>query len=374
MSKTYEDAKKFAGQFLLPYSAETDVKGVFPKESFQKMGENGYFKLLIPQEKGGLGKDIRDHADVCMAFSESSATAGLCYMMHNVALMCVLNYGSEKLKAEICADIIENKRFLALAYSEFGTGTHFYLPEIKARAEGDKFVFNGVKSMVTSAENASYYLVLAPSDQGGIDNWIFPLDTKGLSFQLELWDGLGMRGNASCPMKLDNAVLDAFYRIGSEGSGMEQVLSVVAPYFIIGLASVYTGICLNLLEITAEYSKKRVYPDGRALCGIETVQVHLAGIYTKASAAKSLTLEAAGAAAAGDADALAKILAARISASESAIECGRLAMRVGGGKAYNKGIATERLLRDSFAGQIMAPSVDVLNVWLGKALTGQAVP
>jgi alkylation response protein AidB-like acyl-CoA dehydrogenase len=374
MSKTYEDAKKFAAQFIQPYSAETDEKAVFPKESFRKMGEHGYFRLLIPQEKGGLGKNIQDHADVCMAFSESSATAGLCYMMHNVALMCVLNYGSAELKAKICGDIIDNKRFMALAYSEFGTGTHFYIPEVKARAKGNKVVFNGVKSMVTSAEDASYYLVLAPSDQGGINNWIFPLETKGVTFQLELWNGLGMRGNASCPMKLDNAELDALYRIGAEGSGLEQVLSVVAPYFILGLASVYTGICLNLLEVTADYSQKRKYPDGQALCGIETVQIHLAGIYTKTLAAKSLTLEAARAAMAGDADVLAKILAARISASESAIECARIAMRVGGGKAYNKGIATERLLRDAFAGQIMAPSVDVLNIWLGKALTGQPIP
>ena len=30
----------------------------------------------------------------------------------------------------------------------------------------------------------------------------------------------------------------------------------------------------------------------------------------------------------------------------------------------------ERLLRDSYAGQIMAPSVDVLILWLGRALLG----
>ena len=45
-------------------------------------------------------------------------------------------------------------------------------------------------------------------------------------------------------------------------------------------------------------------------------------------------------------------------------------MRVGGGKAYNKAGCMERLLRDAYAGQIMAPSADVLTVWLGKAITG----
>lgn len=43
---------------------------------------------------------------------------------------------------------------------------------------------NFLKSMVTSAEYASYYLVLTPSDvEIGIDNWVFPLEAKGLEFK-----------------------------------------------------------------------------------------------------------------------------------------------------------------------------------------------
>ena len=56
-------------------------------------------------------------------------------MMHNVALMCVLTHGSDELKKKIFTDIAENGKYLALAYSEFGTGTHFYKPEIQAESE-----------------------------------------------------------------------------------------------------------------------------------------------------------------------------------------------------------------------------------------------
>ena len=89
-----------------------------------------------------------------------------------------------------------------------------------------------------------------------------------------------------------------------------------------------------------------------------------------ANAAKQTARDAAKAGANQEADALLKILSARIFASESAIECSRLAMRVGGGKAYNKMGNFERILRDSYASQIMAPSVDVLITWLGKSLVG----
>ena len=180
-----------------------------------------------------------------------------------------------------------------------------------------------------------------------------------------------MKGNVSCPMKLNNLKLDEVNRIGEEGSGEEQVFNVVAPYFILGLASVYTGLNLRLSEVTNEYALKRSYPDGSNLANIETVQTHLAKIYTNAMSAKALTELAANSLVAGEADAVAKIIAARVCGIENAIESSTLAMRVGGGKTYNRGSEIQRLMRDAYAGQIMAPSLDILNVWLGRAITGQ---
>lgn len=375
MNNVYQEGKSFAQSYILPYTELVDKESKFPEESFKRLGEQGFLKLLIPKEYGGLGKGLEEHAQAILAFAETCATTALCYMMHNTALMCVLTYGSDELKQRVFTDIVDNGTFMALAYSEFGTGTHFYIPETTAEVHGDKTTFNGRKSMVTSATFASYYLILAPSvEEGKINNWVIPLESEGLSFDMSQWNGLGMRGNSSCPMNMDNVTLDSSYRIGPEGSGAEQVFNVVAPFFVTGLAAVYSGLAMHMYEVSSNHAVDRQYPDGSTLANIETVQVHIGNIYKQAAAAKALTLEAARAGAEGEADALAKILAARIVAAEAAIECGRLAMRVGGGKAYNKFLPTERLLRDAYAGQIMAPSVDVLAVWLGKALTGQQIP
>lgn len=375
MNHVYQEGKAFAKSCIEPYTDRTDKESKFPEESFKKLGEQGFLKLLIPVEYGGFGKGLEEHAQACLAFAETCATTALCYMMHNVAVMCLVTHGSDEQKQRIFADIIKNGKYMALAYSEFGTGTHFYMPEMIAEVNGDQTTFTGKKSMVTSASYASYYLVLAPSaEEGKINNWVFPLEAKGLSFELSEWQGLGMRGNSSCPMDIDHVTLDSSFRIGAEGSGEEQVFQVVAPFFITGLGAVYSGTAMHMFEIAGGHAANRKYPDGRALSHIETVQVHIGNIYKQASAAKAITMEAARAGANGEADALAKILSARIFASEAAVECGRLAMRVGGGKAYNKALPLERLLRDAYAGQIMAPSADVLSVWLGKALTGQMIP
>jgi alkylation response protein AidB-like acyl-CoA dehydrogenase len=375
MNNVYQEGKDFAKTYILPYTEMTDNESKFPEESFKKLSETGFLKLLIPEEYGGLGKGLEEHAQACLAFAETCSTTALCYMMHNVAVMCVLTHGSDELKKRIFADIVENGKFMALAYSEFGTGTHFYVSGMSTVVDGEFTTFNGKKSMVTSATYASYYLVLSPSvEEGKINNWVFPLETKGLSFEMSNWNGLGMRGNSSCPMNIDNVTLDSSYRIGAEGSGEEQVHNVVATFFVTGLGAIYSGTAMHMFEVASKHAVDRTYPDGSKLSNIETIQVHIGNIYKNAAAAKAIALEAARAGANGEEEALAKILAARIFASEAAIECGRIAMRVGGGKAYNKALPTERLLRDAYAGQIMAPSADVLTIWLGKALTGQMIP
>ena len=63
-----------------------------------------------------------------------------------------------------------------------------------------------------------------------------------------------------------------------------------------------------------------------------------------------------------DADALAQIISARLNASDMAVEVCHKAMKIGGGTAYAKRITIERLLRDAYAAQVMAPSTDVFVI------------
>ncbi|WP_125980058.1 acyl-CoA dehydrogenase family protein [Loigolactobacillus iwatensis] len=376
MKNYYDETKKFSKKHVAPFSVKTDQEITFPTETFKALGDAGYLGLLVPEKFGGQGKGLQEHAQVVMALAEDNPSAGLCYMMHNVALKCIIDNADETLVKKICEDVINNHVFLALAYSEFGTGVHFYKPELKATKEGQATILNGKKSMVTSATHASYYLVLAPSVEkaGDINNWVVPVDSAGLSFDMPKWNGLGMHGNVSCPMILNNVHMDPLYRIGEEGTGFGQVFTTVATFFLTGLAAVSSGICLALSEQANAHALERKYPGGTSIAEIPAIQEHLAKIYMHAVSAKAMTFEAARAGAEGADDAVTKIFAARIQASEFAIDSATHAMRVGGGWGYNKGLPIERYLRDSFAGQIMAPSVDVLNSWLGKVVTGQQIP
>lgn len=374
MSNLYNETFSFAQEHINPHTTEADNNAEFPLQSYQALKENGYMGLLIPKEYGGKGFGLEEHAQCIQAIAENCASTALAYMMHNVATMCIVLHASDEIKNTLLPQIAKGEATLALAYSETGTGTHFYQPEINVEKKDDSYILNGRKSFVTGAQIVDYYLVIANTyNDSTLDNWLIPSDTKGLKFEAQSWDGLGMRGNASIPMILDNVTVDDSQRIGTQGSGMEQIFAVVAPYFILGLSAVYTGVALQAHQLINAHSINRKYSNAQPLCELPTVQSDLASIYMKAQSARHFTQAAAYAGAHGHEDALTQIIAARIHASQQSIEVCTLAMKIGGGTAYAKKLPIERLLRDSFASQVMAPSTDVLSIWLGKALTNQDI-
>lgn len=374
MSNLYNEMLEFAKSNIAPYTNTVDSEAKFPKESFETIKNKKLTGLLVPKEYGGMGLGIYEHTQTILAFANYCATTALCYMMHNVATNTLATYGSDELKKEILPKIANGEVMLALAYSESGTGTHFYIPEIKVEKDEDSLKMNGRKSFVTSAQYADYYLIDANSvEADGLDNWIVSKDLAGITFEHSAWNGLGMRGNASCPMHLKDVKIDSFYRIGDAGTGLEQIMNSVGPFFIIGLAAVYSGVALNACNTITQYSMSRKYSDDSSLCNIPTVQNHLADIYTKATSAKFFTLSAAKSVVENDPEALANVIAARLNASKLAVDVCTKAMKIGGGTAYAKRLTIERLLRDSLAAAVMAPSTDVLTTWLGKAITNQDI-
>lgn len=369
MTKTFEDAMKFAEQHVKPYTEEVDKNGRFPKEAYNELRKQGYMGLIVPKEYGGMGGGAKEHAEVVHALSNYCATTGLCYMMHNVATKCIIKFGTEEQKKEFLPKIAKGEIAIALAYSESGSGTHFGSPDMTETKSGDKIILNGRKSFVTSALFADYYLTLSNSceNKGTLNNWLVHNNSKGITHEENKWDGLGMRGNASMPVAYDNVELDTFYRVGKEGDGEAQA-GDTALYFVTGLGAVYSGLAKAAYNCILDYTKNRKYTSGQALADIEMVQVNLAEIYTKMQSAVAFTFAAAESLDNNEADSGLKIFGCRINSIEVAVEVCQKAMKLGGGNAYAKRLPLERYMRDALAAPVMAPGIDVLKTWLGKAI------
>lgn len=375
MRDYYKWAKEFSDKYIKPVAEEIDEKGEFPKEIFDKIKEEGFFKVLVPTEYGGEGAGPEAQAFITQAFAEGAATVGLGYTMHNVALKFVLTFADEDFKKFIIKEVVENNKMLSLARSEFETGVHVFKSQTQLEEFEDHAAINGVKSMITSANYADYYLISVPKNsKGEMKNWLIPRESEGLSFKESDWRGIGMKGNNSCPMIMENIKLDNKYgiKICRKTCPQPYEVNIDVIYFMTGLAGVYSGVCQSLYESALNHAKNRKYGES-SLADIEPIQVHISKLYANVLAAKGALESAVNSFAKLEEDGFRKIMTARIIASENSIENANIAMRIGGGQAYNRKGNIERLMRDAYASQVMFPSIDVLKSWVGKDITGNSI-
>jgi alkylation response protein AidB-like acyl-CoA dehydrogenase len=290
--------------------------------------------------------------------------------MHSVAAATVAGGGGQD---ALLRRLASGEAVATLAFSERGTGAHFYNPELKAERDGGELRITGRKSFVTSGGHADVLLVLLQGDVEGLDCYAVERDAAGVRFDGS-WDGTGMAGNSSIAMELDGVVVGEDARIGAAGAAGDLVFGVVAPTFLAGLAAVNLGIAQAAEAAAVAHATSRRYPDGTSLAELPTIQHAIAAIHLRTRAARTVLQEAAALGDAGDEAALVALMAAKVTCTDTAPAVAQAALEVCGGQGYTGALPIERHVRDSLAGAVMAPTNGVLNTWIGKALAGLPVP
>jgi len=363
--------KQIAEEVIKPLAAEIDREKRFPEEAFEALGKTGLLGLLVPKEWGGLGGTLSDLAAATEIIAQYCGSTAMCYLMHSCGTMVITAKGNDEQKNRYLHAIAEGMKIGTLAFSETGTGVHFYTPEIQARSEGEHFRLNGKKSFVTNGNHADFLIVLTNSSSAsaGLNMFIVDTDCPDVKFEGS-WEGIGLRGNNSIGLSLNNVKVAKENLVGAEGDGLEIIFQVIAPTFILGVSGVNAGLARGAYTAALEHAKTRTYADGRALAEIQAIQFYLSEMFGSVESASLFVHDAARKALRGEEAAILNVMQAKVIASESAIRVTNLAMQVCGGKGYTQALPTERFLRDARAGAVMGPTTEVLKEWVGKSVAG----
>ncbi len=345
----------------------------FPEAGLKALAEAGAFGLVIPMSAGGSGGGLTSLARACQELGAACASTGMVYLMHSVTAATLAAGGGSRAN-NVLGSMADGETLGTLAFSERGTGAHFYSPELRATRANGAVHLSGRKSFVTAGGHADVYLVLAQGDaEGTADAYLIDREQRGVRFE-DAWQGLGMAGNSSIALSLDDVELGEDARVGEVGKGLELVFTAVAPFFLVGLAAVNVGIATAACRAAIAHAASRRYADGSVLAEVQHVQHLLADMDSTVRGARLVVEEAARLGDAGDETALVAIMEAKVVATESAIKVTELALEATGGQGYTPSLPIERHLRDARAGTVMAPTNAVLKSWIGKALAGLPVP
>jgi alkylation response protein AidB-like acyl-CoA dehydrogenase len=262
-----------------------------------------------------------------------------------------------------------------LAFSEKGSRSHFWAPVSRAVRNSRGAVLNCEKSFVTSAGRADFYVVSSGAIEGKspMDSTLYLVekDAEGIEWSGS-WNGTGLRGNASGPMRLRDCHVGEHAQLTREGEGFKVMMEVVLPWFQIGSSAVSIGIaeaaCTGAISHTS--AARFEHLNETLASSLPGIRARLAKMRLAVDAARAYLDHTLSKIESGAPDAMLFVLGSKAMAAETALTVTDEAMRACGGAAYSKAVAVERNFRDARAASIMAPTTDALYDFIGKAVAG----
>lgn len=350
--------------------------GRYPRANMEVLAQHGITAITIPKEWGGLGLSYDAFATAVQTIARYCGSTAMVYVMHMAAVETVKLVGSRQQKEEFLLPLSQGK-IGSLAFSEPGTGGHFWYCSSQAGREGTDYVLSAKKSFVTSAGQADWYIVQTrmPDSERPEDMsyYLVSNDQEGISASGH-WDAMGLRGNSSTPMTFERVVVPESRRLGEDGAAKYWNDHAIDPMFLLGASACWLGIAEGAMQRAVEHTKGTVHKDfNRKMSDYQVIRHYIAkmAVSTKVTHAAvhevAATMDRLSQTSRPLGEDLYSLWVLKVFAAQNVIEVTNLALQVSGGRGYKRG-PIEQAFRDGRAGALMGPTNEMCSEWVAKTL------
>ncbi|MHB8671224.1 MAG: acyl-CoA dehydrogenase family protein [Acidimicrobiales bacterium] len=368
MDEHFDALDRVVRDVVAPQARVVDRDGTFPLAAIEELGRAGVLGMTAAEEVGGSGEGIRTAAGVVERLAGVCGSTAMVVLMHYAAVAVLEAQGPRSTR-----EAVANGRHLStLAFSEDGSRSQFWMPLGTAEPDADGVRLDATKSWVTSAGEADSYVwssrpLLA---EGQMTLWLVPSNASGLS-RSGGFDGFGLRGNGSEPVRAEGVVVERSAMLGADGAGLDVALSAALPWFLVLSAAFSLGLMEAVTEETGRHlSATRLEHLGQTLVEQPVTRADYARMRLQTDSTGALVRETVDALEAGHPDATLRVLEVKAAAGEAAAAVTDTAMKLCGGAAFRKDVGIERRFRDARASRVMAPTTDALLDFIGRAISG----
>jgi alkylation response protein AidB-like acyl-CoA dehydrogenase len=236
--------------------------------------------------------------------------------------------------------------------------------------DGDDYVINGTKMFITNGTWADVVLLFARSTDApghkGVSAFLVPTGTPGLT-RRTIHGKLGLRGQATAEIVLEDVRVPASALLGEEGKGFSIAMSALAKGRM-SVAAGCVGIAQAALDAAVRYAGEREQ-FGKTIARHQLVQELISDIAVDVDAARLLTWRVADLIDRGRPFAV-ESSKAKLFASEAAVRAANNALQVFGGYGYIDEYPAGKLLRDARVMTLYEGTSQIQKLVIGRALTG----
>lgn len=368
-----EKAQAVMTQILSKHAEGVDTQGCFPLESMAALADAGLMGLCVPTQYGGAGEGPATFAAVTEVLARGCSSTAMIFVMHSVATQSIASSTTLANKDALLKKIAAGEHLTTLALSEKGSRSNFWAPVSKIVEREGLLKTSAFKSWVTSANHIDSMVCSGqkPGAASPAESTLYLVDMSAETVRVAAgFDGLGLRGNDSCPVSIEDHTVAEGELITQQGAGAPGMLEVILPWFSVGTSAMAHGLCLATVAATSTHMQgTQLQHAGTQLRDLPNLRARLADMHVRTERSRALLGHTLRHMAAPSAETPLYVLSSRHSALQVAVEVTDLGMKTCGGAAFSKHLGLERLFRDARAGWVMAPTVDHSADFIGRALT-----
>jgi len=321
----------------------------YPLALWDKIAEQGFFGIGIPEEYGGLGGDVVMQMIFAREFARTAG--GLLWVWGLTSFggaKTIGAVGTEEQKQRWLPAMAAGKLRVALSMTEPDGGTDVLgaMKTVAEKVDGG-WKLNGAKMWTTGAKVSDRLLVLARTDKNvekkhhGLT--MFFVDAKSKGVEASLLPKLGMRAMGSCSVTYDDVFVPDEDVLGEPGKAWYAMLPTLNNERIM-VGAQCLGAIDGVLEDAVQYMQERK-AFGQIIGKFQILQHYVADIATWQQTTELLlyyvaTMQAEGKECGVQANML------KMVATENAVKAADLGIQILGGMGYSAETDMQRYWRD----------------------------
>ena len=352
------------------YIRACDIERRYPHEAYERIAEQGWFGLTVPEEHGGAGGDLLYRMLAQEALSRYAFDMGACFGLTSWGIETLLIFGTPEQRAQYIPPALAGKLRFSISMSEPDAGSDLTGIRLVAADKGDHYLLNGQKLWASAAGAPDNTIIVAartdrsPTDRRhGLTMFLVPNTTPGLELRRLRTLSRRMTGTYEC-----------FYtdvRVPKENmvGELNRGWDVLAHFLIaerIGGAAMYVGNAQTAVNDAIAYARQRKQ-FGRAIGSFQAIKHALSDAATEIEAARLLTYQAGWLASRG-VNCMREAAMAKLYASEAGLRATTLGMQVLGGYAQIADYDMERYWRDAKQNTVSSGTSQIQRSIIGGTL------
>jgi alkylation response protein AidB-like acyl-CoA dehydrogenase len=339
--------------------------GTFPWENIKELADLGVLGMGVPTEYGGLGLPVLDCAIVLEEIAKVCYATSMAVMSAmGVQNRVISNYAPAHLREEIMPGVVTGKVILSICMTEPHAGTDVANYKTNTQVQQDKLVLSGVKTLISRADEAQWFVVFTRVDgvpgREGIGCVLVNRETPGFEVTAR-YHTMGGEFLAEiqfnkCELPIENLII--------RDNGFRRLLNAFNTQRCMN-PSVSLGLAEGAFEEAVKYARGReVF--GRPIGTMQGMRWKIAEMFRDIEVARSILYRACATANPFPDPYMAAI--AKIHVNEMAIRVTSEALQVHGGYGFTDEYMVSHYYRGARYGSLGGGTTETLKDLLGKRI------